>query len=111
MRNAALERINMAIPSRKKALDALNKLNNYSKLPVDHRWVSTVRHYIKEAGRTVRANRPAQQRKVPIFSEEEFVESLKKRIPPNKWDLGPSRYIASIVYRHFILMLKTKTVA
>jgi len=34
--------------SKKKALDCLNKLNNYAKLPPDHRWVSVVRHYIKE---------------------------------------------------------------
>jgi hypothetical protein len=51
-----------------------------------------------------------QQRKVPFLSEEEFVNSLKKRIPANKWDVGPSRYIASIAYRHFILILKTETV-
>jgi hypothetical protein len=38
----------MAKPSKQKALDALNKLNNYAKLSADHRWVSTVRHYIKE---------------------------------------------------------------
>ena len=31
-----------------KALRCLNKLNNYSKLPEDHRWVSTIRHYIKD---------------------------------------------------------------
>ena len=42
----------MAKPSKLKALDALNKLNNYSKLPFDHRWVSTVRHYIKDNPRT-----------------------------------------------------------
>jgi len=51
---------------KKKALDALNKLNNYSRLPADHRWVSTVRHYIKEAGRTVRPRRAAQQGKAKI---------------------------------------------
>jgi hypothetical protein len=66
---------------------------------------------IKEARPTVRAKRPVQQRKVRILSEEEFVESLKKRIPTNKWNLGPSAYVASIAYRHFILMLKTQTVA
>jgi len=37
--------------SKQKALDALNKLNNYSKLSANHRWVSTVRHYIKDDSR------------------------------------------------------------
>jgi hypothetical protein len=36
-------------PSIEKVLRCLNKLNNYAKLPVDHRWVSIVRHYIKES--------------------------------------------------------------
>jgi hypothetical protein len=75
------------------------------------RWRKINRAYTMEAGRTVRPKRAVQQRKVRILSEEEFVESLKKRIPTNKWNLGPSAYVASIAYRHFILMLKTQTVA
>jgi len=42
------------MPNLKQALNCLNKLNNYSKLPADHRWVSVVRHYIKDKNFTPR---------------------------------------------------------
>ena len=63
---------------------------------------------IQKRRKTISAKRRVQQRKVHILSEEEFVESLKKRLPPMKWDRVYAPYIAQIAYRHFVLMLKRK---
>ena len=47
-----------------KALRCLNKLNNYAKLPADHRWVSVIRHYIKDKGQDIKDK--GQEERIPM---------------------------------------------
>lgn len=47
-------------------------------------------------------------KKPKLPSEEDFVQSVKKRLPGNLWRSGTPEYLVSIAYRQFLLILDGK---
>jgi hypothetical protein len=80
----------MLKPSKLKALGALNKLCNYSKLPFDHRWVSVVRHYIKDAAEKSRGLCPACESGYSLFDNV-------KVCPECRYQLGTNAYCGACI--------------
>jgi hypothetical protein len=54
-----------------KVLRCLNKLNYSAGLPADHRWVSTVRHYIKDKASTSLLSIEDIKRHFDTFAEDD----------------------------------------